>query len=410
MKHQSVRLAAFALIASFACSAADNDAGQRSEPSEPGSLSVATALGAQSDAKLDGYAKVTEPRRLVFPQDHGAHPEYKTEWWYWIGNLETEGGRRFGYQLTFFRSALAPEAPEAPEPPEPAEPPEVLPSQQAPAAASGSPWRTRQLYMAHLAVSDIDENGFYSFERFGRDSASLSGTRSMPFRVWLEDWSVEEAKAGESSGDSGRWILRAGEGSFELELELAPGKPRVLHGEAGFSRKGDTPGAASYYYSRTRMPTRGRLTLDGNDHAVEGSSWFDREWSTSLLARHEVGWDWLGAQLDDGRELMFFRLRRDDGTSARVDGTLVEAGGASRVLDTTGFDLSPRGAWTSPETGVTYPASFHLELPAEELAIDVNPLLEDQELRLSFVYWEGAVEISGTASGRGYLEMTGYGD
>lgn len=380
------------LAVALACSPPDRDA---SGPAAAGRLSVSGSLGLSDSSDLDGFARAIEPRSFIFPQDLGAHPAFKTEWWYWIGHLRAQDGRRFGYQLTFFRSALTP--PPTPQPGRPEEP---------------SSWRTRQLYMAHFALTDVDGETFSSFERFGRGGAGLAGARSDPFRVWLDDWSVQATESGEP------WLLRAAEGSIRIELTLEPGKPRVLHGVRGLSRKGETSGAASYYYSRSRMPTRGRLILGGEVLEVEGSSWFDREWSTSILAPDEVGWDWLGAQLDDGRELMFFRLRRRDGSSSWVSGTLIEADGSSRALITQGVEFVPQDSWTSPETGVTYPAGFRLHLPAEELSLEVMPLLPDQEVRLSFVYWEGVVAISfsgagsgtGSGSGRGYLEMTGYGE
>ncbi len=358
---------------------------------EPQRLSVAAGLGGQGAGGLAGFERALEARALEFPQDHGPHPSFKTEWWYWIGNLTTAEGRRFGYQLTFFRSALAPPT-----------------ADSANAARPASNWATRDLYMAHFAVSDIDGSGFRSFERFSRGAAGLAGAKAEPFRVWLEDWNAGAARLADAGGEE--WLLEAREANTSVALTLAPGKPRVLHGDRGLSRKGDLPGAASYYYSHTRMPTRGRITVDGEAFEVRGESWFDREWSTSLLAADEVGWDWLGARLDDGREVMLFRLRRRDGSSARVDGTLVEAGGDFRPLRTSGFSLEAEGSWTSPETGIVYPSGFLLELPEEGLAVTVRPLLSDQELRHSFIYWEGAVELTGSAAGTGYLEMTGYGE
>lgn len=366
--------------------------------SQPGSLSVAATLGAGADDDLSAYSQALEPRALVFPADHGPHPDFKTEWWYWIGHLETAGGRRFGYQLTIFRSALAPPAPLA-----------LVEERDAP-----SNWSTRQLYMAHLALSDIDGDPaigprFHSAERFSRGALGLAGARADPFLVWLEDWEVA-AVASDPDVSAERWRLTARAESFALDLELEAGKPRVEHGERGFSRKGEEPGAASYYYSQTRMPTRGGVEVSGERFEVTGRSWLDREWSTSLLAEDEVGWDWVGATLDDGRELMLFRLRRADGSNARIDGTLVAADGSHRSVRTRGVEWRELGSWSSPESGVTYPAGFLLRIPAEELELEVRPMLADQELRTSFVYWEGAVTISGDARGVGYLEMTGYGD
>lgn len=357
--------------------------GEPAEPPESGRLSVAASLGGGDAAQIEGFERALEPRVLTFPADHGPHPDFKTEWWYFVGNLAAEDGRRFGYQITFFRSALA---------------------ASQPAAASASDWATRQLYMAHLALTDLDAGSFHSFERFSRGAAGLAGAQADPLRVWVENWSVAGSEV------PGEWRIQAKEAGVEIDLALAPGKPRVLHGDGGFSRKGAAPGAASYYYSRTRMPTGGSVSVAGESFAVTGTSWFDREWSTSLLAPDEVGWDWLAAQFDDGRELMIFRLRRRDGSSARVDGTLVERDGSSRGLLTEGVEIAPLATWTSLETGIAYPAGFRIVLPNENLSLEVAPLQDDQELRLSFVYWEGAVSISGSATGLGYLEMTGYGE
>ena len=410
MSSRLATLLAPLLAVALACSPPEGDA---FGPAAAGRLSVSDSLGVSDSSDLDGFARAIEPRTLIFPQDLGPHPAFKTEWWYWIGHLSAKDGRRFGYQLTFFRSALAPPPTPRPQSDTPATGARYPPDGPDGPDGPGEPeepsnWRTRQLYMAHFALTDVDGADFRSFERFSRGAAGLSGARSDPFRVWLDDWSVRATDSGEP------WLLRAAEGSIRIELTLEPGKPRVLHGDRGLSRKGEASGAASYYYSRSRMPTRGRLILDGEVLEVEGSSWFDHEWSTSLLAPDEVGWDWLGAQLDDGRELMFFRLRRQDGTSTWVDGTLIEADGGSRALATQGVEFTRRDSWTSPETGVTYPAGFRLELPAEELSLEIVPLLPNQELRLSFVYWEGVVTISSSGSdsvaGRGYLEMTGYGE
>lgn len=371
-----------------------------------GRLRVAEALVGDAE----GYARAESPREFEFPRDHGPHPDYRTEWWYFTGNLEAVDGRRLGYQLTFFRSALAPEMP-----------------------SRSSAWASRQAWMAHLAVTDVADGSFRAFERFSRAGPGLAGARARPLRVWLEDWWVAAVNGGEGS-EEGRdtarataaaesWRspafparLRAGEGGVALDLRLAPGKPPVLHGESGLSRKGSEPGNASYYYSLTRLETRGTITLDGREHPVRGLSWLDREWSTSALEEDQVGWDWFSLQLTDGWDLMFYRLRRRDGSTDRHSaGSLVDSGGARAALEVDAVELEVTDTWSSPAGDVTYPSRWILRAPGHDLELRVEPLVADQELDLTFRYWEGAVSVRGTHRGRrvegtGYVELTGYAE
>ncbi|PYQ65533.1 MAG: carotenoid 1,2-hydratase [Acidobacteria bacterium] len=368
------------LLTAFACAAC------REQPSLPhASLSVAGALRASSD---QGYAKALIVRDFHFPADHGPHPEFRTEWWYYTGNLDTVEGRRFGFQLTFFRSALAPTAPER-----------------------ASAWATRQAWLAHFTVSDIEGKRFHSFERWSRGAVGLAGAQGEPFRVWVKDWTAAGAPVFPMR-------LRAAEEGVAIDLVLQEGKPPVLQGERGLSRKGSEPGNASYYYSLTRMPTSGTIRVDGQSFPVTGASWMDREWSTSSLGRDQVGWDWLALQLSDGWDAMLYRLRRADGsTDPASSGTLIAPDGASRPLALADFRLEGSGEWRSPRSGAQYPtkypARWRVRVPGEELDLDVRPLLADQELDVSFRYWEGAVGIAGThhgrpVRGRGYVELTGY--
>jgi predicted secreted hydrolase len=357
----------------------------RDQPSLPhASLSVASALRTASD---QGYAKALEPRDFHFPADHGPHPDFRTEWWYYTGNLATAEGRRFGFQLTFFRSALAPSAPER-----------------------ASAWATRQAWLAHFTVSDVEGKTFHSFERWSRGAVGLAGAQGQPFRVWVKDWSAEGAPVFPMR-------LRAAEGpqgETAIDLLLQEGKPPVLQGERGLSRKGAEPGDASYYYSLTRMPTSGTVRVDGKSFPVTGASWMDREWSTSSLGRDQVGWDWLALQLSDGWDVMLYRLRRADGSADPASsGTLIAPDGHSRPLHLADFQLEGSGEWRSPRSGGKYPTRWRIRIPNEELDLDVRPLLADQELDVSFRYWEGAVGIAGTHHGRpvrgqGYVELTGY--
>jgi predicted secreted hydrolase len=353
-------------------------------PSQPAeSITVGSALGGGDHA---GYHRADQPRPFHFPADHGPHPEFRNEWWYVTGNLADATGRQFGYQLTLFRIALSPDQP-----------------------AVDSAWRTNQVYMGHFALTDVSGEKHHGFERFSRGAAGLAGAQATPFRVWLEDWELSG-----TAMDALPMRLQAREGDIALDLTLQAGKPVVLQGDRGLSQKSAEPGNASYYYSHTRLPTRGTVDLNGQTFAVQGSSWLDREWSTSALGPEQSGWDWFALQLDDGRDLMFYRLRRKDGgMDSFSKGVLVDAEGQTRLLRGNEVDLQPLGEWTSPQSGDRYPAAWRLRLPGEGLDLTVTPKVANQEMRLTVRYWEGAVAVSGHAGedkihGQGYLEMTRY--
>ncbi len=353
------------------------------------SLSVAGALRTADDR---GYARALEPRAFRFPADHGPHPEYRTEWWYYTGNLETPAGRRFGFQLTFFRSALAPEMP-----------------------ARESAWATRQAWLAHFTVSDVADGTFHSFERWGRGALGLAGARAQPFGVRVKNWTA-------ASMDERTFPVRLLASAdnmgnkLAIDLVLRQGKPPVLQGERGLSRKSAEPGNASYYYSLTRMPAAGHVTVQGERFAVTGLAWMDREWSTSSLGREQVGWDWFSLQLSDDWDVMLYRLRRKNGAADPASsGTLIDPRGESRTLSLSDFQIIDSGQWQSPRSGARYPARWRLRIPREDLDLEVRPLLADQELDVSFRYWEGAAEIEGSRRGRpvrgyGYVELAGYSE
>lgn len=334
----------------------------------------------------DGFARAESPRRFEFPRDHGPHPEFRTEWWYFTGNLEDPAGRRFGFQLTFFRAALSP----APPP-------------------RSSSWASAQAYMAHFAVTDVRGRVFRSSERFARAALGLAGASARPFRVWLEDWEA----SGSPDGPPGL-VLRASTPEASLDLALSRGKPPVFHGEGGVSRKGEEPGNASYYYSLTRMPARGTVRVGGAGFEVTGEAWMDREWGTSALPPGVSGWDWFALQLSDGRELMLYLLRGADGSpSPRSAGTVVEPDGSHRNLSRSDFRVETLARWRSPRQGVRYPSKWRIVVPSEGISLGVTPVLPDQEQTGSFRYWEGAVSAEGVSrsravDGRGYVEMTGY--
>ena len=351
-------------------------------------LAVSDALGA-GDAT--GYTRAMAPRPLSFPADHGPHPDFRTEWWYYTGNLETAARRHFGFQLTFFRTALAP-----------------------PPAADGEPasrWSTRQLYLAHFALTDTAGRRLHAWSRLDRQALGLAGAQATPFRVWLGDWSVEGEAAAESP-----MRLRAAEGGVAIDLVLTAEKPTVLQGDRGWSPKGPEPGNASYYYSRPRLGARGTVRVDGEPLPVSGLAWMDREWGTSALGPDLVGWDWLALQLDDGREVMVYRLRRRDGSAdPHSAGTLIAADGVPRPLAAGEVALDTLGHWTSPRSGVRYPSRWRLAVPGASLTLEIEPRLADQELMVGTRYWEGAVRVAGRSdgrpiSGRGYVELVGYGE
>ncbi len=355
------------------------------------SLSVSGALRAENN---EGYARAISPREFLFPADHGPHPEFRTEWWYYTGNLSTREGRRFGFQLTFFRSAFAPITPKMPE--------------------RASAWATRQAWLAHFTVTDVESGRFHSFERWSRGSLGLAGAEGEPFRVWLEDWSAES-----TGGQAPPMRIRAAEDGTAIDLVLQQGKPPVLQGERGLSQKSAEAGNASYYYSLTRMPASGTVRM-GNEtfesFEVGGLAWMDREWSTSSLGENQIGWDWFALQLDDGQDLMLYQLRDRDGTpDATSSGTLVGPRGEPRHLNLSDFRLDVLDRWESPRSGAVYPSRWRLRIPSANLDLTVEPLIEDQELDVSIRYWEGAVRIEGTSRGRpvrgrGYVELTGYTD
>ena len=348
--------------------------------------SIADVLGGDDNV---GFARAFAPKPFTFPNDHGPHPEYKHEWWYFTGNLDTEEGQHFGFQLTFFQIGLAPSSPQR-----------------------TSAWATNHVLMAHFTVSDIAGKRFYSFERFSRGAAGLAGASSTPFRVWLEDWSIEGSGALRHSVPT--MHLRAVEDDIAIDLDVSSLKPLVLQGEQGLSRKSAEPGNASYYYSSTKLDTQGVITIEGKPFKVSGFSWMDREWSTSALAEDQVGWDWFGLQLSDGRELMFYQLRRRDGSVDPLSrGMVVNVDGSTQTLTPEDISIQVRDQWRSPRSQVRYPSSWRIRIPRHRLDLDIQPYMADQELDTAFRYWEGAVSVTGTTheapvTGSGYVELVGY--
>lgn len=344
-------------------------------------LLLASPLAAQE--KSEDWAPAEAGYRIEFPRDHGSHPRHKIEWWYFTGNLDTAAGRRFGYQLTFFRIGAVVK-------------PGVV-----------SPWALRDVWMAHSAVTDVAGRTYHHADRLNRAGPGLAG--ATPARVWNEDWDCRFERGGMK--------LSARDREFGLELELAPGKAPVLHGRNGLSQKGLTAGNASHYYSLTRLPTRGVLTVGGERHEVTGASWMDHEFGSSFLEKDTAGWDWFSAQLNDGSELMLFQLRGEGGGATTGSaGTFIAADGSAGSLTAEDFRLTPGRTWTATD-GAVYPIDWRLEVPVLGLELESVAILPQQEFQAASTpglgYWEGAVDYRGTArgqpvSGRGYLEMTGY--
>ena len=347
------------------------------------SVSVAEAMAGDTV----GYARADRVRSFDFPADHGPHPGFKAEWWYVTGNVRaTDGtGRRFGIQFTVFRSALAPDT----------------------AGTRASGWATDQLYMAHVAVGDVSTERFYSAERFARGAAGLAGASAEPVTAFVGP--VRLQATGPAGGPVPLQITGEADGAA-FDLRARPLKPIVLQGDRGLSQKGAGAGNASYYYAQTRMATTGTVTVGGEAIPVEGLTWLDREWSTSALAPGQVGWDWFALHLDDGRDLMLYQLRQSDGSKDPLsEGSLVDEGGTKTRLAATDFELEPVETWTAASGG-EYPVRWRVRVPSAGLDLEVSAAFDAQELDATIRYWEGAVDVTGTASGSGFLEMTGYAD
>ncbi len=353
----------------------------------PAAQAQASVIGMPAAPSTGPYAQVTGPERLSFPKDFGPHTDFRTEWWYYTGNLATADGRKFGFQLTFFRRAVEPPADRV---------------------KRASDWATDQVYLAHFTLTDVSAKQFHYFERLERGAAGLAGATVTPaFQVWLHDWSVAQT-------GSNDYRLQAEEQGIAIDLRLVDATGPVLQGDRGYSQKGPQTGNASLYFSQPRLESQGTVTAGGQTYEVSGVSWMDREISTSALSKGEVGWDWFALHLDDGSQLMAYVLRRSDGSiSAFSSGTLIAPDGATRHLTQNDFQIAVESTWKSPHSGGVYPSHWKLSIPSAGLELDIQPLLADQELNVSFIYWEGAVQFHGTYGGKpvaglGYVELTGY--
>ena len=329
-----------------------------------------------------------------FPRDHRAHPEYQTEWWYYTGHLRSTSGQNFGYQLTFFRTSLSPQE-----------------------LKRASKWATREIIFAHLALTDEANQKFYFTDKISREALGLAGARSTPAAgkpdIWLDNWQMQ-FKSGNGDNQSVRAFGTAEDNTnFGIELSQSALKPLAIHGENGVSQKSAGRGRASHYYSFTRLKSEGTIRIGAQEYSVSGESWFDHEFGSNQLAQNQVGWDWFSIQLDDGRELMLYQLRLKDG---KIDpyssGTLIEKNGETRHLKRDEFQIEVLEKWQSPRSKASYPSRWKVTVPRENIALQIAPTVADQELdtkrSTSITYWEGSVRATGTQTGKGYVELTGY--
>jgi predicted secreted hydrolase len=351
---------------------------------------AANVVEAMSVPSGAGFARALEPVPFSFPEDHGAHPEYRTEWWYYTGNLQSAGGDDYGFQFTIFRNALTPKA-----------------------VARDATLASNQVYMAHFAVSDGPARAHYSFERFSRGAGGLAGAQGEPtYGVWLEDWSAREVEPGVVQIVAS---AQHADGPVTIDLTLRETRPPILQGEQGLHQKGLEAGNASYYYSLPGLETSGEVTTPAGTVAVTGLSWMDHEYGTSALGGDALGWDWFSLQLDNGAALMLYEIRQPEGaTPLPLTGALAWPDGTQIPITERDFTITPTRTWTSPRTAATYPVEWEIAVPSQELQVKVSPLIDDQEMQVSFIYWEGAVRAEGMmqgapVAGRGYVELTGYG-
>jgi predicted secreted hydrolase len=351
---------------------------------------VATLMFAWAGAAHgDEWRQATGPWKWAFPRDHGSHPEFRTEWWYFTGNLLGASGEPFGYQLTFFRQGVAQKA-----------------------GDPGNPWSIRDVYLAHFTLTDVARKKFWYAERLSRKGPGLAHASEQGMDVRLLNWSAKM---------QGNVIsLSARHQGMELALQLTPQKPIVFHGDRGLSKKGPAEGQASYYFSYTNLDVRGRIKTPSSDKAfdVSGTSWFDHEYGSNQLAANQVGWDWFSLHLSDGHDLMIYFMRHTDGSvEPTSSGTLVTPSGTGRYLSLSDMSVDVLDRWKSPKSGGEYPARWRIKIKPENIELMVTPFVAAQELvtegSTRITYWEGAVGGTGRSADRevtceGYVEMTGY--
>jgi predicted secreted hydrolase len=334
----------------------------------------------------DGFSLARPGYAWKFPSDHGNHPSYRTEWWYYTGHLKTPDGKRYGFELAFFRQAL---------------------SRQVDNLSSFTP---RDLYFAHFALSDLTAKQFWFAEKLNRPGPGLAGAKSGGVEVWNENWRAFHEAPGHH--------LIAEEGSHSIDLKLASPFPPTLEAKGGYSVKGAGLGNASLYYSFPLMTVTGNLGINGKTQPVVGQAWMDHEFFSGDLSPEETGWDWFGLQLSDGTELMLYRLRlKAGGLSPVSSGTFIDRAGKAVHLQAADFRAQALESWKSPQTGVVYPTRWLVQIPKLQLSFEVGADFHGQELDTAastrILYWEGSVSLTGNRGlkpikGEGYMELTGY--
>jgi predicted secreted hydrolase len=343
---------------------------------------------------LAAIARAENPWRLAlpgwtyeFPRDHFAHPEFKTEWWYFTGNLRDSDGKRYGYQVTFFRQGIRPIANRG---------------------GTTSRFISDELKFAHFAVSDPNSGRFRFVQKTSRGAFGEAGFAQADRIAWIDGWTLKLQP-------DGAMQIAARMNDASLALTVKREKPWVIHGENGVSQKAEGKGRASHYYSGTRLKTTGRLTIAGRELTVTGTSWFDQEWASNQLTPAQAGWNWFAVQLADGSELMLYQMRlRDGGLDPNSSGTVVALDGQTRHLRWDEYSLTPTAWWSSSATNARYPIGWRLRVPSLEVEAEISTPLERQELELpSIAYWEGMIDVRGTRAGQpirgeGYMELTGY--
>jgi len=346
---------------------------------------VVEFLSSKPDAS---FKSVIRGSPISLPKDFGAHSNYRQEWWYFTGILTSKNGRRFGYQLTFFRFGGQEEA-----------------------NYKDSKWSSSNIWMAHFALSDIQSGKLFAAEDYARGAINLAGVNAHPFRVWLNGWSVEEVDI-DDSGNKRNWHVQANSKSVSLDLKLIVDGAPVLHGDEGYSEKNWDGDSASYYFSFPHIESRGELIVDDESFVVTGSSWMDREWSTSVLNRNQLGWDWMGLRFPDKSSLMVFQVRNRTNAPYRY-AIYIQPGGQVQKFESDGIILSPKETWSLPNGNSNIPINWELSIPALDMSLTVLAAFNNQYLNLDFSYWEGVVDVQGSFAGasikgEGYLEMTGY--
>lgn len=326
-------------------------------------------LAVRTPAASFPYREAVPGYHYQFPRDHFEHEDFRTEWWYYTGNVSDAQGKRFGFELVFFRIGARHET------------------------ANKSAWAVQNVYLAHAALTEPGGKHFWYEERLNRAGPGIAGASFAKQRVWNGNWSAQ--------WNGERQTLDALTEHFRFHLELKPARAFVIHGENGISQKAEGRGRASHYVSFSRLDVTG--TIDGS--RVKGTAWMDHEWFTEQLAGEQVGWDWFSVQLDNGTELMLFELRRKDGSiDSYSSGTFIDTHGKAHHLKKSDFSLEPLAKWQQ------YPIEWRIRIPSLHIDIAAKAVLPNQELRLENAnYWEGSVDYSGTHKGVGYLEMTGYG-